>query len=72
MSTSDEHIEAGQWWVSTDGSGRKLVVNGRVDNASGNDWDVTLLPSGFRIMKTTDAITRDYRITSVPQSPTPT
>jgi len=70
MSTRDEQIEAGQWWTSTDGSGRTLVVNGRVENAGGNDWDVTLLPSGFRIMKTSDAITRDFRLAPTPESPT--
>ena len=69
MSGNEQPIQAGQWWVSTDGSGHKLVVNGHPENGGANDWDVTLLPSGFRIMKTTDSITGGYRLTFTPQVP---
>ena len=67
--SNDQQLAVGQWWLSTDGSGRKLVINGRVENGAASDWDVTLLPSGFRVMKTTDSITGGYRLTPTPQPP---
>ena len=63
MSVSDEQpVEAGQWWRRTDGSGDSLIVNGRIENDAGTDWDVTLLPSGFRVMRTTDFIIAGYKL----------
>jgi hypothetical protein len=59
--SANNEIEAGQWWVSTKRSDHHLVVNGRVEHGHADDWDVTLLPSGARIMKTTDSIIRDYQ-----------
>jgi hypothetical protein len=62
VSASDEQIEAGQRWLRTDGSGDRLVVNGPVENGAPTDWDVTLLPSGSRVMRTTDFIIGGYRL----------
>ena len=60
MSASDDQMKAGQRGRRTDGSGDELVLNGRIENDAGSDWDVTLLPSGSRVMRTADFITRSY------------
>jgi hypothetical protein len=60
MSKPDEPIERGQWWLRNDDSGGRLVINGRIESTSGNDWDVTLLPSGARMMKTAHFIVSNY------------
>ena len=62
MSASDDQMKAGQRWRRTDGSGDELVLNGRIENDAGSDWDVTLLPSGSRVMRTADFITRCYQL----------
>ena len=62
MSASNEQVEAGQRWRRKDGSGDSLMVNSRVENDAGTDWDVTLLPSGSRTMRTTDFIIGGYRL----------
>jgi hypothetical protein len=56
-----DQIEAGQSWVARDGSGDKLRINGPVGGGKAGDWDVTVLPSGVRLMKTTESIVADYR-----------
>ena len=55
-------MAAGQRWRRTDGSGDELVVNSHIENDKGTDWDVTLLPSGSRVMRTTDFIIDRYRL----------
>jgi hypothetical protein len=62
MAASDEQMKAGQRWRRMDGSGDELVVNGRVENDAGSDWDVTLLPSGSRVMRTADFIIGGYQL----------
>jgi hypothetical protein len=62
VSASDEPVETGQRWRRTDGSGDELVINGRVENDAGTDWDVTLIPSYARVMRTTDFIIDGYRL----------
>jgi hypothetical protein len=62
MSASDEQMEAGQRWRRTDGSGDELVLNSLIENDAGSDWDVTLLPSGSRVMRTAEFITRCYEL----------
>jgi hypothetical protein len=62
MTASDEQMKAGQRWRRTDGSGDELVVNGRVENDAGSDWDVTLLPSGSRVMRTAGFIIGGYEL----------
>jgi hypothetical protein len=62
MTASNEPMAAGQRWRRTDGSGDELVVNSHIENDKGTDWDVTLLPSGSRVMRTTDFIIDRYRL----------
>jgi hypothetical protein len=62
VSASGEQVRPGQWWQRTDGSGDKLVVNCRIENDAGTDWDVTLLPRGYQVMRTTDFIIGRYRL----------
>lgn len=57
-----DEVQPGQWWRRADGSRDKLMVNGRIENDAGTDWDVTLLPRGYRVMRTTDFIIGRYRL----------
>jgi hypothetical protein len=59
---SGARIEAGQRWERADGSGEALLVNGHVEGGNEHDWDVTLLPSGARLMRTSDFIIGGYRL----------
>ena len=62
MSVSDEPVEAGQRWRRTDGSDGELVIRGRVENGAETDWEVILLPSHYRVLRTTDFLNSHYRL----------